>query len=358
MNRRTFLATSGAATITPTLSASAFPHTSPMDTSSYTRPLVKPKVLKPGDTVSVIAPATQVLDPDSLAIAKRVLDFFGLTMKMGKYVGKRVASYQETIKLRVEEMHEAFADTSVSAVFPIRGGYGAQQILDRLDYNLIRKHPKFFIGYSDITALHFAMYRHAGLVTFHGPNIQSAFTPYTQKHYRKALFETSPLGLLTNPEEQTAATPRRQHTLRTISGGKAEGEIIVGNLSLITALMGTPYDLDTKGKILILEDVDEQPYSMDRMLMQMRLAGKLQQCAGIIMGECAGCGPADFKPSFASPYTFGETMDNLLADLNIPVFYGLTMGHIADQLTIPLGVRAVMDADKGTLDIKESAVVA
>ncbi len=241
MDRRKFLATGSAGALATTFSST---HSGSMMTSDYTRPLLKPKALKPGDTIGVVAPATQVLDPDALAVAKRVLDFFGLKMKMGKYVGKRVASYKETIKLRVEELHEAFADPDVAAVFPIRGGYGAQQILEHIDYSIIRKHPKIFVGYSDITALHFAMYRHAGLVTFHGPNIQSAFTPYTQKHYRKALFETAPLGALTNPEEQTA-TPRRQHTLRTIRGGVAEGELLVGNLSLITALMGTPYDVDT-----------------------------------------------------------------------------------------------------------------
>jgi muramoyltetrapeptide carboxypeptidase len=247
-----------------------------------------------------------------------------------------------------------FNDTGVKGVFAVRGGYGSAHLLDRIDYSLIRKNPKIFLGYSDITALHLAIYKRAGVVTFHGPVAISSYTQYTQTSFRKALFEAKPIGRLTNPPEGNALRP--EHTLRTIRGGRASGQLIGGNLSLITSLMGTEFEVDSRGKIFFIEDVEEQPYSIDRMLTQLRLTGKLEGAAGIIFGECADCKPRDFQPSFASPYSLGEVVDNLLGDLKIPVLYGLTIGHTADQLTLPLGVKAVLDADAGILEIPESGV--
>jgi muramoyltetrapeptide carboxypeptidase len=249
-----------------------------------------------------------------------------------------------------------FRDPEVKAVFAIRGGYGAAQLLDAIDYDLIRNHPKIFLGYSDITALHLAIQKRARLVTFHGPITLSRFTPYTQTYFRKALFETEPLGRITNPPDSDPLRPA--HTLRTVRPGRARGPLTGGNLTLISTTMGTPYEIETSGRTLFLEDVDEQPYSIDRMLTQLRLAGKLSGAAGIIFGECQDCRPRDFKPSYESTLSVGEVVDEILGRLRVPVLSGLTIGHTDDQLTLPLGVMAELDADKGELIIEEAGVTA
>lgn len=317
-------------------------------------PLLKPRALKPGATIGLITPATPTTDPDRLAMAERALKFFGFQVKVGKNVGRRAGYFGSSPEERLDDLHAMFRDTSVDAVFALRGGYGAQHLLDRIDYDLLRRNPKILLGYSDITALHLAIHKHAGLVTFHGPNMLSEFTTYTQQHFRRALFEAKPLGVLTNPPEDNARRP--SHPLRTIRSGTATAPIIGGNLTLISTLMGTPYEIDCRGKILLLEDIGEEPYRVDRMLTQLRLAGKLSDAAGLIVGECVDCGPSDYKPSLGSNFSLGEVLDAMLKPLRVPVFYGLTFGHTADQLTLPLGVLATMDADKGTLEIKEAAL--
>ena len=317
--------------------------------------LTRPRALRPGATVGLITPSTYVSDPDRLALAERTLKFFDLKPKFGRNVRKRNGYLGGSIEERLEDLHAMFADGSVDAVFAIRGGYGSGQLLDRIDYDLLRKNPKIFLGFSDITAMHLAIQKRAGLVTFHGPVALSEFSDYTQKHFRRALFDTAPLGALTNPPDSNPLRP--SHTLRTIRGGKARGALVGGNLTLISTTMGTPFEIDTRGRILLLEDIDEQPYSIDRMLTQLRLAGKLDSAAGLVFGECYLCRPRDYKPAFDSTLSFGEVLDEILGKLRIPVLSGLTFGHTDDQLTLPLGVMATLDADKGELVIEESGVL-
>ncbi len=317
--------------------------------------LIRPKALKAGDTVGLITPATYVPDPDRLALAERTIKYFGLRMKMGKNAGKRMNDYSISIEERLDDLHMMFRDKDVDAVFAIRGGYGSMHLLDRIDYDLIHHNPKIFLGYSDITAMHLAINKHAKLVSFHGPITLSRFTDYTQKHFRKALFATQPIGKVTNPPESNELRP--SHPLRTVRPGTATGPLIGGNLTLISNTIGTPYEIETRGKIVFLEDVDEEPYSIDRMLTHLRLAGKFDGVAGVIFGECQDCRAKDYKPSTTIPYGLGEVLDNILGNLKVPVLYGLTIGHTDDQLTLPVGVMATLDATNGTLDIKEAGVV-
>jgi muramoyltetrapeptide carboxypeptidase len=317
------------------------------------RDLIKPACLKSGDTVALITPATYVSDPDALVTAERTVRYFGLNPHFGKNVRKRRGYLGGTVAERLEDLHSAFADSKVKGVFAVRGGYGSGQLLDKIDYDLIRKNPKVFAGYSDITAMHLAIHKRTGLVTFHGPVTLSGFTDYTTEHFRRALFQKEPLGVLKNPAEANQLRPR--HTTRTVRPGKARGRLIGGNLSLVAATMGTPYEIDTTGRILFLEDVGEQPYSVDRMLTNLRLAGKLKAAAGIVFGECSECTPREFRPSFASTLSLGEVLDDILGGLDIPVLSGLTIGHTSDQLTLPLGVMATLDADRGELTIEEPA---
>lgn len=318
--------------------------------------IIRPKVLKKGDTVGFVTPSTYVCSPDEIATALRTAEYFGLRVKMGPNVRKRAGYLGGSIAERANDVNAMFADREVKAIFAIRGGYGSAQILPALDYGLIARNPKIFQGYSDITAMHLAIHRKTGLVTFHGPVMLSGFTPYTIEHFRRALFETKPIGVVTNPPEANALRPN--HTLRTVRGGRARGPLIAGNLTLISTTMGTPYEIETRGKILCIEDVGEEPYSLDRMLTQLRLSGKLDAAAGIAFGECARCAPREFRPGFDSNFSLGEIVDDILGALKIPVLAGLTFGHTADQLTLPLGCMAELDADRGTLTIEESGVEA
>ncbi len=351
MHRRSFIHSLGAGLSAPLIYQNNI-QAQPAQAAS--RRLLKPAHLKPGDTVGLITPATPVANPESLQTVARTVEYFGLRAKWGKNVGKKAGYFGNPVEGRLEDLHEMFRDPVVRGVLAISGGYGASQLLDRIDYDLIKKNPKVFIGYSDITALHLAIFKKTDLVTFHGPNLLSEFTDYTQQIFRKALFEAKPIGSITNPPETNKLRPK--HKLRTIRSGKATGRLIGGNLTLISTTMGTPYEIDTRGAILMLEDIGEEPYRIDRMLTQLRLAGKLEQAAGIVFGECVDCTPSEYKPFVAAGFSLGEALDNLLGGLKIPVLSGLTFGHTADQLTFPFGVTATLDADAGILEISESGV--
>jgi muramoyltetrapeptide carboxypeptidase len=313
--------------------------------------LIRPRRLRPGDTVGLITPSSFVSDPDRLATADRTIRYFGLKPKFGANVRKKAGYLGGSIEERLDDLHDMFRDPEVSAVFAIRGGYGSAQLLDGIDYNLIRANPKIFLGYSDITAMHLAIQKKAGLVTYHGPVPLSSFTPYTQEHFKRAMFQSGPLGLVTNPPESNELRP--SHPLRVIRPGKARGPLIGGNLTLVSTTLGTPYEIETKGCILLLEDVEEQPYSIDRMLTHLRLARKFEGVAAVVFGECSDCRPRDFKPSFSEgTYSLGEVLDEILGKLNVPVLSGLTIGHTGDQLTLPLGVMATLDTDRGELNVE------
>lgn len=320
------------------------------DLGEYT----KPKAIKAGDCIGVIAPGTAVTDPDEISRAKEALDYFGLKMKLGKYVLHGNGYKSRSIKERLEDLHSMFTDQEVNAVIAIRGGYGSAQLLDGINYDLIHEHPKIFLGYSDITAMHLAINKIAKIVTFHGPVLLSTFNDYTIKYFRKAVFETNPIGEVKNSTVKNAF--REDFPVRMISGGKCGGKLVGGNLSLISATLGTPYEIDTKGKILFIEDVGEQPYRIDRMLTQLRLAGKLKDAVGIVVGYCKDCDYEGLKPSRVWDYSLGEILDEILSPLKIPVISGLTFGHTSNQITLPLGVEAVLDADNKSLMITEAGV--
>lgn len=346
MNRRNFVST-----VATGLAASAFTASAEAQNNST---LIRPPRLKPGDVVGVITPSTPATNPDRLALVERTIKHFGLRVKWGKHIGKKSGYFGNPVQERLDDLHAMFRDPEVKGVFPIQGGYGTPQLLDGIDYDLIRRNPKVFTGYSDITALHLAIHKRTGLVTFHGPNVFSTLTDYTQKHFRKAVFDTAPVGTVTNPPESNSLRPK--YLLRTIRPGKATGRLVGGNLTLISTTMGTPFEIDTRGAILFLEDIGEEPYRIDRMLTQLRLAGKLDQAAGIIFGDCVGCAPNDYKPFVAAGFSLGEVLDSILGSVKVPVLSGLTIGHVEDQLTLPMGVMATLDAEAGTLEIKESGV--
>lgn len=318
--------------------------------------LIKPKMLKPGDTVGVIAPSTAVSDPDDLRKAKEALDYFGLKMKLGGHVQHGNGYKTRSINERLIDLHTFFADDEINAVIAIRGGYGSPQILDGIDYDLIQKHPKIFLGYSDVTAMHLAIFKKTGLVSFHGPVLLSAFSNYTIDYFKKALFSSEPIGVADNSKDKN--TFREVFPIRTLSGGKASGRLIGGNLSLVCGTLGTQYEIDTKDRILFIEDVGEEPYSIDRMLTHLKLANKLQSAKGIVVGYCKDCDYSALQSSRIWDPSLGEVLDNIIGGLGIPAIYGLTIGHTSNQITLPIGVMAELDADAKTLNITESGVIA
>jgi muramoyltetrapeptide carboxypeptidase len=317
---------------------------------------VRPAMLKKGDTVGVVAMSSLILDPDDYAEITPTLGYFGLEAKIAPHVHARSREIHASIRERVQDLHDLFADKKVKAIFCARGGYGASEVLPFLDFDIIRANPKVFVGYSDVTVLHHAIRKHTNLTTFHGPMpVASRMTGFTEEWFTKAVFSTTPLGVLGRPAEANPLRPN--YPLRTIVGGAAIGRITGGNLSMLISLMGTPNEPDTRGAILFLEDIDEEPYRIGRMLIQLHQAGKLDAAAGVIMGKCKNCGPAAYQPSFSSPYTFGEHVDNVLSELKVPVLSGPAVGHTDDQLTLPIGALARLDADAKTIELLESGVV-
>lgn len=311
---------------------------------------IRARALRENDTVGLITPCSPIFDPDELALVKPTMQRLGLNVKIGAHVGKRFRTLKESVEERLEDLHGMFADPQISAVIA-SGGYGASQLLNKIDYGLIRKNPKIFIGFSDVTALLLAVHKMSGLVTFHGPTAFSTYNAYTAEHFRKALFSADPLGELKNPDESDKIT--REYPVRTVSPGKASGKLTGGNLSLIAATMGTPYEIETADSILFLEDVGEDSYRIDRMLSQLLLAGKLEKVKGVIWGSCRKC--EDNLET--GVFTQGEVIDNILAPLGIPVISGMMIGHTAHKLTLPIGVQATLDADNQTLEITEPAVI-
>ena len=245
---------------------------------------------------------------------------------------------------RADDLNAAFADPSIDGILAIKGGYGAHRVLPLLDWDVIRANPKYFSGYSDVTALHTAFHQACGFVTYHAPMPASDYyrpvDDLTLSQLRRCLF-----GPLAGPVENPAGRP-----LTALSPGSAMGRLCGGNLSLLAASLGTPWEIDTRGKLLFLEDVGEHIYRIDAMLTQLRNAGKFRDCAGVILGEWTDCTPEDPERTL----TLEEVFRELIVPAGRPVLAGLACGHTLPTLSLPLGAMAAMDADTGRLEVLPS----
>jgi muramoyltetrapeptide carboxypeptidase len=345
MRRRKFLKVAAAL---PLLAQTVFSKTR---SAANGKKSVKPKRLVKGDTVAVIAPSSGA-EVAAFDKALQNLADLGLKTKIGKSARARKGFLAGTDKERLEDLHQAFGDREVKAVWCVRGGYGATRFLSDLDFNLIEKNPKIFIGYSDITALHLAIHQNTGLVTFHGPVAASTFSDYTKNHLAGVLINPSaPYKVELSPDN--AVKESNLFKTETITRGKCRGKLIGGNLSLLAAMAGTEFALkNTKGKILFVEDVGEQPYRIDRMLTQLKQTVDLRQLAGIALGVFEDCNPKD-----AASQSLIEVVKDRLGDLGIPVIYGLSFGHIRDQFTLPVGIETELDTETATMSFLENGVV-
>ena len=317
--------------------------------------LIKPQKLEIGDTVGLIAPASCAFEATTIREGIETLQSLGFKVKTGKYIKEKYGYLAGTDEQRAEDLHEMFKDDEVKAIIALRGGYGSMRLLNLLDYKLIKKYPKILLGYSDITSLCLAIYAKTGLVTFHGPVAISSFSQYTQDYFFRVVGSPKPAGIITHPDPNNALRPTAH--LNTINPGTATGKLIGGNLTLLTALLGTPFAPDFKNAILFLEETGEEPYDIDRMLTQLLLAGKLSQVAGIVFDRCPNCKPSDYKPAFNVTFSLEEVLIDRLGKLGCPVLYGLNVGHEADKPTLPIGVKVTLNADHKIISIDEEAVI-
>lgn len=306
------------------------------------------KRLRQGDTIGFVAPSGAVRTEGAIERAAAEAGKAGFRVKLGESCGKKYGYLSGTDEVRARDVNRMFLDDEVDAVMCVRGGYGTTRMLDLLDYEAIAAHPKVFIGFSDITAMHIAMLQRANLVTFHGPMGVADWTqemhPFSYASMMRAIGAAEPMGELVNAPDY----PARE----TVNPGRAQGMLVGGNLTLITSLLGTPYELDTKGRLIFIEEVGERTYCIDRMLTQLRLAGKFDDCAGVIFGDFADC-PVEYE-QFG--LTLGEIIRDVVAPCGKPVVTGLQSGHCTPKLTLPLGVRCRLDAKARTLTVLEAAV--
>lgn len=312
--------------------------------SSERAPLVRPAVLQHGDTVGVIAPAGPVnREKFEMGIAR--LRELGFNPVFSDSIFNRELYFAGGVRRRVDELHEMFRLPDVKAIICARGGYGTNHLLPQLDLALMAKNPKIFCGYSDITTLLTHLHDTLGLVVFHGPMLTKDFA--NQEGIHIGSFSHASTG-----QQHWSITNSDSPSLQAISKGEAEGRLYGGCLSLLVASLGTPHEIRTNGAILFLEDLGEWPYRIDRMLMHLKYAGKLEKVRGIVFGEMVEC-----APPAGSDYTLQQAIARIVGDLNIPVAFGLRSGHVsAGNITLPIGVRVRLSvSESATLEILEAA---
>jgi muramoyltetrapeptide carboxypeptidase len=308
-------------------------------------PLVKPPALQPGDTVGIVAPASNIKREllDAGCQALRVLGYkpfyFDSILDQDLY-------FAGSVKRRAQELEDMFLRPEVRAIVCARGGYGANYLLDAIDLEKIRSHPKVFVGYSDITTLLTYFTDVAGLVTFHGPMVAKDFA-----HADGVDLASWKAALAASSEWAIDLTG-----VKSLVEGSAEGILYGGCLSMLVASLGTPYEIQTAGTVLFIEDVATRPYQIDRMLMQLKLAGKLKGVRGIVFGEMLDC-----MQHQNQIYTLEEVVVRVVGDMHVPIAYGLRSGHVSHaNITLPFGVRVVLSVKHGEVSLKilEPATIA
>ena len=314
--------------------------------------LVRPRRLAHGARIALVAPAGPLLERDDLTRAAALCRALDYEPSVGPSADRRYGYLAGTDDERLADLNGALRDPSVDAIWCIRGGFGSTRILDRVDFEALAQRPRPLIGFSDITALLLGAVATAGVVAFHGPVARASMPLFSRLHFERVLTHPEPAGRLGRLPEPPGVLLPRNDRIVTLRGGVAEGSLIGGNLTLVQCLVGTRFLPDLDGAILFLEDVDEDLYRVDRVLAQLRMIGVLDQLAGVAVGRFT-----ELKRQMSDgALGFDEVLETYLGPLGIPVAYGFPIGHIDDQWTLPLGVRARLDADAGELDLLEPAV--
>lgn len=302
--------------------------------------MIFPPRLRWNDTIMVIGLGTNA-STDKLEEIERKLKQLGFRVKFGKSCYINYGYLAGSDEVRLQDLHDAFSDPEVKAIVSLRGGYGSPRILDKINYDLIRRNPKIFVGYSDVTAVHVAINQNAGLITYHGPMAASNFYYGLDSFSHKSFFDTvmknKKVGRLLNPE---------YISMKTLVPGVAKGRIVGGNLTMLSATLGTPYEVDTKGKIFFIEEAGSRVFEIDRMLTQLRLAGKFDDAEGIIFGRFTDYHGQD------TPFTILD-MFEIAKESKKPIIYNFQVGHTVPMITLPLGANIFMDAEKKIIQIIE-----
>jgi len=313
--------------------------------------LLRAPRLQPGDTVALVNPASAIYERQPYEVAAESLQALGFKVREAPNLRARRGQFAGTDEQRAADVNAMFADPGVQGILAMTGGSGATRILPLLDYGLIGRHPKFFGGFSDLTALINAIHARTGLVTFHAPMADSEWNEFSVAQFRAVAMEGQ-AATLRNPAPRGEVLVPRAGRIQTLTGGVASGPLVGGNLAVLTAMAGSPYWPDFDGAILLLEDVNEYIYRVDRMLSTLRNAGVLQRVAGVVLGGFTRCEPG----SGFGTLTLDEVFDDYFRPLGVPVFRGASFGHIPQKYTLPIGLPAQMDADAGTIRLLQAAV--
>ena len=316
--------------------------------------MIKPKLLKIGDKVAILAPSSAT-DMKSVENGEKRIKALGLNPVMFPTCYKNYGHLSASDEERAKDINDAFSDDTIKGIICLRGGYGTPRILDLLDYEIITSNPKIFVGFSDITALHTAFNQICQMVTFHGPMTTSNFAKvkddkvmfeqYSYESLVKNIFTNEPIGLFNNPNNEE---------LKSIGIGKAEGLLSGGNLTLLVSTLGSKYEIDTKGKILFIEEVGEPIYKIDRMLTSLALAGKFDDCLGIILGTFTNCQREKKAYEGGLDLTLEEVVENTLVRYNKPIIYNFKAGQNFPRPTRALGTKVIIDENLKVLIFTES----
>lgn len=344
------------------------------DSSYFSLAPKLPKALFPGARIGVISPSSSLSRGNYAKMIKN-LEGFGYELVYTENLRVKKGFLGGTDQQRLEDLHLMFKDNSIDGIICSRGGYGASRLLNDIDYDLIADNPKVIIGYSDITALLLAIYKKTGLVCFHGPNGDSNYTEFSTQRIEQLMInkiaeyklsikdeslQTIDMeSMQESTEEEIAAAVKmldRPTPFKVLKSGQATGSLIGGNLTLISTLMGTPYEPDFSDRIVFIEDIGESPYRIDRMLTQLLLSGKLQEAKGLMLGNFKDCEADPESADFPDSFSLIEVFEERFKELDIPIVVGMPFGHIRDNGVIPLGVDAELNANEGTLSLLGPAV--
>lgn len=306
--------------------------------------LLRPKAIQDGDLIAIVACSSARESAKDFDTARQLIRSLRCRVTFGLHATQVHEIFAGTDEQRTEDLHTAVRDPKVKGIILLRGGYGLQRILDRIDFDLLRKHPKMICGYSDVTPLLNAIEQKSRLVCFHGPVASSSPSFFSETWFRRAVGNPGPMQLLGSPSG-------KNYVRHTIVPGVAEGRLTGGNLTMLSTTLGTPYEVDTRGAILFLEDIGEAPYRIDRMMTQLLLAGKLSDCRGVVVGQFTDC-----EDKEKSGFTWQKAVNSALVKAGKPAASGFAIEHVREKLTIPLGVRARLNATTCELEILEPAV--
>lgn len=310
--------------------------------------ILKPLRLKKGDLVGIVSPASPISDHSKIERGVRYLESLGYRVLVGDNTVKTVGYLAGTDSERVADLHSMIRNKSVKAIICVRGGYGTPRLLHLIDYALIARNPKILVGYSDITALELAIWRKSRLITFQGPMLGVDFSdkvdPFTEEMFWRLVTSGATPGMVALPPNPV---------VKALFPGKVKGRLLGGNLALVVSIIGTLYQPDFSGSVLFIEDIGEEPYRVDRMLMQLRHALVFSRVRGVLAGQFTECTPKDLsQPSL--------TLDEVLAETAqaacVPFLTNLPFGHVDQKMTLPVGLKVSVNVDTGTLEFLEAAV--